>query len=85
MSGGPVLLKPHGLLINSTAVNFWCEDIMQHVNIATRVYCHSMSVLKEIWAYHTEASHTAPDCHTFRAPWICVWPVTEILFVNTPR
>jgi hypothetical protein len=38
MSSGPVLL------INSTSVNFWCEKIMQHVTIATGVYCHSMSV-----------------------------------------
>jgi hypothetical protein len=45
-------LKPHGLLVNSTSVNFWCEEIMRHVNIATRIYCHSMSIaLKKIWAY----------------------------------
>jgi hypothetical protein len=92
MSSGPVLLKPHGLVLNSTPVNFWYEEIMLHVNIVTRVPCHSMSVLKEIWAYHTKASHTAPNCHTFRVrrafmklPWICVRPITEVLFVNTPR
>jgi hypothetical protein len=61
--GGPVLLKSHGLLINSTSVNFWCREIMHHVNTATRVYCRNMSVLfKELWAYHTKASH----CHNLR-------------------
>jgi hypothetical protein len=93
MSSGSVLLKPRGLLIDSTSVNFWCKEIMQHVNIATRVYCHSMAMLlKEIWPYHTEASHTAPVCHTFRVkwvfmklPWICIRSVMEVLFVNTSR
>jgi hypothetical protein len=63
------------------------------VYIATRVYCYNLSVLlKEIWAYHSKASHTAPYCHTFRVKrafmkllWICVLPVMEVLFVNTLR
>jgi hypothetical protein len=43
-------------MINSTSVNFWCEEIMQHVSRATRVYCHSMFILlKEVWAYHNKA------------------------------
>jgi hypothetical protein len=64
MNSCSILLKPHGLLINSLCVNFWCEEIMQHVNIVTRVYCRSMHSIRLSHVQSEEGVHAAAvDLH----------------------
>jgi hypothetical protein len=67
VSGGAILLKPHILVINPSAPEFWFQETVGHIEVPSWVYSRGNPIfLKKVRTNDANLTNSTPNPH-FRA------------------